>query len=220
MTQKKVLQFNANIKAVDGDSGTFEGYGSVFGVEDSYNEIVDKGAFAESIAKRMPALLWQHRSGEPIGVYTEVSEDAHGLKVKGQLNLDVQQGREAYSLLKQGALNGLSIGFMVLEDYYDQEKRIRHLKKLSLWEVSLVTFPANAEAMVSGVKGVANTIRDFEGSLRDAGYSSEDAKIIAVHGFKGLMAHREGGEQAVALAGLESAVQRLRKSLTSEQGAN
>ena len=90
---------------------------------------------------------------------------------------------------------------------------------VELWEVSLVTFPANTEATVSSVKGVVDTIREFEGSLRDAGYSNEDAKIIATHGFKGLMAHREGGEQAVALAGLESAVQRLRKSITGEQGA-
>src|SRR2546426_564387 len=59
----------------------------------------------------MPAMLWQHDADEPIGVWTEMAEDAKGLRVKGQLCLDTARGKEAYALLKMGALNGLSIGF-------------------------------------------------------------------------------------------------------------
>ena len=139
------------VKAVS-DDGLFSGYGSVFGVLDSYKEIVAPGAFAESLQGRMPALLWQHRSGEPIGVYTAVREDAVGLYVEGKLALKTARGAEAYELLKMRALSGLSIGFVSREDSYDKVSGIRTLKKVDLWEVSLVTFPANDAARISGVK--------------------------------------------------------------------
>ncbi|RZI79502.1 MAG: HK97 family phage prohead protease, partial [Rubrivivax sp.] len=89
--QRNYFDCAFEVKAVN-DDGTFEGYGSVFGVVDSYKEIVAQGAFSESLAalkaqSRMPALLWQHRSGEPIGVYTEMLEDHIGLHVKGRLAL-------------------------------------------------------------------------------------------------------------------------------------
>lgn len=217
MKTKQVLQYTAEIKAVDGDSGVFEGYGSVFGNVDSYNEIVDKGAFVSSLQKWMPALLWQHSAYTPIGIYTEMREDEHGLYVKGQLNLEVQQGREAYSLLRQGALKGLSIGFITEKDRYDTEKRVRHLEQVRLMEVSLVTFPANPESNVDRVKSAPDSERDLEIVLRDAGYSREDAKVIVSSGFKAMLAHRDGGDSAALMAGLLSLAERARKSLTSEQ---
>jgi uncharacterized protein len=198
------LSFQADLKAVkDTSTGEFEGYGSVFGVVDSYNEIVDKGAFVESLNGKMPMLLWQHDTRQPIGIYTEAREDERGLYLRGQLNLDVQTGREAYSLLKQGALKGMSIGFRVLSDESDRTSGLTHLKKLDLWEVSLVSFPANDKATVGQVK--ANTIRDFEEFLREAGgYSREEAKIIASHGYSTLEARREGGDEAALAAKLQS----------------
>lgn len=158
------------IKAVS-DDGLFSGYGSVFNVVDSYKEVVVPGAFVESLQGRMPSLLWQHRSGEPIGVYTAVREDNVGLYVEGKLALKTARGAEAYELLKMGAISGLSIGFITREDSYDKVSGIRTLKKLDLWEVSLVTFPANDAARVSGVKQIENikTLADAERYLRDAG---------------------------------------------------
>lgn len=158
------------IKAVS-DDGLFSGYGSVFNVVDSYKEVVVPGAFAETLQSRMPSLLWQHRSGEPIGVYTAVREDNVGLYVEGKLALKTARGAEAYELLKMGAISGLSIGFITREDSYDKVSGIRTLKKLDLWEVSLVTFPANDAARVSGVKQVEDikTLADAERYLRDAG---------------------------------------------------
>ena len=91
------------IKAVSED-GLFSGYGSVFGVIDSYKEVVAPGAFSESLSQRTPALLWQHRSGEPLGVYTDMVEDSIGLKVEGQLALSTTRGAEAYELLKMKAI--------------------------------------------------------------------------------------------------------------------
>ena len=147
------LDLAFEIKSVK-DDGTFTGYGSVFGVVDSYQEIVAPGAFTESLQSRMPSLLWQHRSGEPIGVWPVVKEDNIGLQVEGKLALKTSRGAEAYELLKMGAISGLSIGFMTREDSYDKLTGIRTLKKVDLWEVSLVTFPANDSARVSQVKSI------------------------------------------------------------------
>ena len=160
----------------------FTGYGSVFDVLDSYKEIVVRGAFAETMAAHkakgtMPAMLWQHRSGEPMGVYLEMDEDAVGLRVRGQIAMKTQRGAEAYELLKMGAISGLSIGFVPREEAYDKVTGITTLKKVDLWELSLVTFPANDAARVQGVKAVDGiiTLRDAEDYLREAGISKGQA---------------------------------------------
>lgn len=176
--------FAFELKAIN-DDGTFEGYGSVFGVKDSYDEVVELGAFSESLATHkskgtMPALLWQHRGGEPIGVYTGMEEDNVGLKVSGKLALKTVKGAEAYELLKMKAISGLSIGFVSREDSFDRVSRVRTLKKVDLWEVSLVTFPANDAARVQGVKSIEElpTIRDAESYLRDSGLSRTEARAF------------------------------------------
>lgn len=216
----KHLDFAAQFKAVGADdSGEFEGYGSVFGVVDSYNEVVDKGAFADSLVKNgLPKLLLQHSTWMVGGIYTEAREDDHGLYVKGKLNLDVQAAREAYSLLKQGALSGLSIGFRTIEESTDNESGITHLKRVRLFEVSIVTFPANEAATVSAVKAAPASVRDFEKFLRDGGYSQKEAKLIAAKGYNALEIHREGGDAALAEAALKGALDQLRKLTTHATG--
>lgn len=182
------------VKAIN-DDGTFEGYGSVFGNVDAYKEIVAKGAFTESLRSlknqgRMPALLWQHRSGEPIGVYTEMREDDTGLFVRGKLALKTARGAEAHELMKMKALSGLSIGFVTREDSYDKVTGIRTLNKVDLWECSIVTFPANDSARVSAVKNIdeIESLADAETFLRESGgYSKSEAlgiiaRIKSVHG--------------------------------------
>ena len=170
-----------SIKAV-GSDGSIEGYGSVFGVEDTWADIVASGAFSATIKAHkasgtMPAMLWQHDSDEPIGVWTEMAEDANGLMIKGRLCLDTEQGKGAHALLKMGAINGLSIGFVTKAYEYDTETDVRTITEVDLWEVSLVTFPANTLARVTSVKS-SNEIqapKDAERILRDAGFSKSDA---------------------------------------------
>ena len=175
---KKHMRFLAEIKA--GSDGIIEGYGSVFDVVDSYSDIVVKGAFVDSIKNdRMPAMLWQHDSAEPIGVWTSIKEDARGLFVQGKL-ADTQRGREAKTLIEMGALTGLSIGYETGAYSVDAKTGIRSLLAVKLWEVSPVTFPANESARLTGVK----SIRDFEQFLRDNGFSRGAAESIALHGFK------------------------------------
>jgi len=142
-----------------------------------------------------------------------MAEDTKGLRVEGALSLDVQQGREAYALLKQGALNGLSIGFFTQDDSYDETTRVRHLKKFRFMEVSLVTFPANDKANVDPVNSAPDTVRGCESFLRDAGFSQGDAKIITARGFKALQAHREGGDLAAVAGRLTSLTETVRKYL-------
>lgn len=189
------LDIPFKIKAVSED-GLFSGYGSVFGVVDSYQEVVAPGAFAESLQGRMPALLWQHRSGEPIGVYTAVKEDSIGLYVEGKLALKTARGAEAYELLKMQALNGLSIGFITREDSYDKVSGIRTLKKVDLWEVSLVTFPANDASRVATVKGIEaiNTLSDVEAYLREAGGLSRRESLAIIARIKSLHGQRDADE--------------------------
>lgn len=164
------------------ESGEFEGHGSVFGVEDSYGDIVAPGAFTRSLTEHraagtMPALLWQHDSSQPIGVYTDMKEDAAGLYVKGKLLTETAKGREAHALLKAKALRGLSIGFMTRQSDFDEVTQIRTVRDVDLWEVSLVTFPAQRLANVEAVKSSngISTERDLEKFLRDSGMSKSEA---------------------------------------------
>lgn len=193
--QIKHRTFALEVKAL-GDDGTFEGYLSVFGNLDSYDEIVAPGAFTDSLksletaASPLP-VLWQHDSSAPIGVYTSLAQDATGLRVAGKLAIpDVQQAREAYALMKMGAVRGLSIGYYTRASSYDDVTGIRTLTQLDLVEGSVVTFPANSAAQVDTVKarladGKLPTIREFEAFLRDAGgFSKSQAVAIATHGFK------------------------------------
>ena len=188
------------IKAVAED-GTFSGYASVFGVEDSYSDVVIKGAFTKTIARyeskgTFPKLLWQHKMDEPIGIYTKMFEDDIGLFVEGKLLLDVQRAKEAHTLMKAGALDGLSIGYDV-KDFEIQGDSVRLLKELELFEVSIVTFPANEHSLISNVKkklsdGEMPSVRDFEHMLtRDAGFSRSESNSIINDGFKSMLLKRD-----------------------------
>lgn len=166
------------------EAGIFSGYASVFGNVDAYGDVVMPGAFTKSLAEKKPALLWQHNSHEPIGVWQNFKENEKGLFATGQLLVDgVARAKEAYALLKAGALNGLSIGYMLNEYEWVKanDEEFRKLTEIDLWEVSLVTFPANDEARISDVKEAISeleSVRDVEGYLREAGLSRSEAKGI------------------------------------------
>ncbi|SHO52860.1 prohead peptidase. Unknown type peptidase. MEROPS family U35 [Desulfopila aestuarii DSM 18488] len=176
------------VKAI-ADDGTFEGYGSVFHVEDSYRDVVAPGAFSKSLAGwrakgSLPPVLWQHSSAHPVGPYLEMKEDGSGLWVRGQLlKDDVALAKEAYALMKAKAVTGLSIGYRTIVDEFDRETGITTLKELDLWEVSIVTFPANDLARIENVKSIT-TVRDFEEFLRESGFSKSEALRIASNGFE------------------------------------
>lgn len=195
--EEKNFAFEAELKAYgsqDDDEnkqyGEFEGYGSVFGNKDLGNDVVEKGAFAESLKMKKPEdvkLLYQHKSDMPIGVFDSIKEDEHGLRVKGRLALQTQAGREAYELMKMGALKGLSIGFKVNPEKvsYDRRTNKRTIREVDLMEVSLVTFPMNPKAMIRSVKSEDISIREWENGMRDAfNLSRSEAKVAAAAVYK------------------------------------
>lgn len=180
-------------KAV-GETGTFEGYASTFGNVDFGGDLVEPGAFIESVVKakkesRLIPMLWQHDQSEPIGVWTDISEDAKGLFVRGQLILEGDlTAQRAYGKLKAKALGGMSIGYRVPMGGAEQDEKrpgVTRLKKIDLREMSLVTMPMNIHAKITDVKsllagGSLPTIREFEDFLRDAGgFSKALATAIA-----------------------------------------
>lgn len=189
--ETKYIDFKAEIKASDaeGGRGKVVGFASVYGVIDSYAEVVEPGAFTRSLKEYgMPSMLLQHKPEDIGGIWIKAEDTSAGLKLEGEMNLDVQKAKEAHSLAKQGALKGLSIGFRTRQAHYDDEG-IRHLTDVDLMEVSLVTFPANRQAMISAVKSAASKItteREFENFLRDAGFSKSQAATIVSKGYKAI----------------------------------
>ena len=216
---REVRSFALQIKAA-GEDGAVEGYGSVFGVRDNYDDVISKGAFVQSLkdhkaAGTMPAMLWQHSADHPIGIWTEMVEDDKGLRIKGQLAMETVKGKEAHALLKLGAINGLSIGFMSKQWVYDRDTEVRTLTEIDLWEVSLVTFPANEKARITNVKASPDEVttpKDAERALREAGFSKADATALVA---RVMRMGEERRESAQSTAQAMKAAHRLLSSLNS-----
>ncbi len=155
--QRQQMACTLSLKQLEAE-GVFAGYASVFNVVDSQQDIILPGAFKETLQGRVAdiKLLWQHDMREPIGMVEEMREDRNGLYVKGRLLLEVARAREAYALLKQGIVSGLSIGYTPRSWKMDAQHGIRRLHALDLWEISLVTFPANEAARITVVKQASN----------------------------------------------------------------
>ena len=195
----KCRAFPFAVKSIE-KTGEFSGYLSVFNNADSYRDVVLPGAFKDTLADwkekdAMPPVLWQHKSAEPIGVFTSMKEDDKGLYTEGKLLVNhVAKAAEAHALLSHKAIRGMSIGYDVPEDgeEYDGKARVNNLKKVNLWEGSIVTFPANQQSNVDAVKSMLErgdmpTLREFESLLRDAGYSRKVAAEIATGGYKSVL---------------------------------
>lgn len=167
-TTKSVKTFNLEIKSLDAQ-GYFEGYANTFGLVDAYNEVVVKGAFARTIShwrasgKKIP-MLSQHDHKTIIGYYDpmKMEEDEKGLKVAGQLLLEIQDAKDDYVRAKEGLLS-MSIGFDTLDEELDRKTGIRYLKEIRLWEVSLVTWAANVDSVITSIKAL-----DFSAALTQA----------------------------------------------------
>lgn len=161
----------------------FEGFASTFGNRDSDDDIIEQGAFKASLKKRKPRLLLQHRSDKPIGKFTELKENDVGLFVKGIL-ANTKDGQDTGELLRMGALDSMSIGFIPKLTEFGKNG-LRRLKEVDLFEISIVTFPANNRAAITDVKSIdaIKTIRDFEKFLREVGFSQKQAKLYASKGF-------------------------------------
>jgi hypothetical protein len=207
------------IKSVS-DEGRFSGYLSRWNVVDHHRERVAPFAFQESLAaleakgRKLP-VLWQHRADEPVGDWDVLREDDIGLYGEGNLWLDVApNARLAHRGMKSGAITGLSIGFRVKAQSFDDGGRIRTLKSIELHEGSIVTAPALDEARIDTIKqklaaGEEITEREFGKILREKGFSRSDADAIASVGFKAWAAGAARPQQADR-AGMDALAAQLR----------
>ena len=208
-----------------GLDGVFEGYASLFDKADLGHDIVLPGAFRETLAGRAPEdikMLFQHDPGQPIGVWLKLHEDARGLFVRGRLTTATSKGREVLALLREGAVDGLSIGFRMVKGSRDR-LGVRRLEKIDLWEISVVTFPMQPGARVTSVKsgpsqGARSTMREFERWLtQDAGFTRSQARALMRDGYKGLEPQRDAGPangwEARLVARLDEATRLIRASI-------
>ncbi|MBO6807269.1 HK97 family phage prohead protease [Thalassospira sp.] len=181
--------FSFEIKSLSDSDGTFSGYASVWGLVDSHGDMITQGAFTNSLRNHRdqgttPVLLWSHDQANPVGRWMAIQEDTKGLAVTGKLNLKTSKGREAYELMKDGSINGLSIGFRTVrsEPMVDGGRK---LLEVDLQEISIVSIPSAGLARILEVKSW-KTARDAEKALRDAGMSRREAKAFVCGGFKSL----------------------------------
>lgn len=184
-------------------TGEFAGYGAVFGNIDSHGDVIAPGAFQESLSEwkargKLPPMLLQHGGWQmvdtdaiPVGKWTKMAEDEIGLRVEGKLiNLDTEVGKRVYGAMREGVLDGMSIGFRPkkFSRRTKPEEPRRTLEVLDLVELSIVTFPANGKARVVDVKSGLSflsheEVRELEAVLRDEGLSRSHA-MKAIAGFK------------------------------------
>lgn len=153
------------------DQGRFSGHAAVFGNVDRGNDLIEPGAFTKSLSENPTVpILWSHDPNEPIGVSTHMSEDGKGLRVEGQLAMDVQRAREIHSLMKMGAIKGISIGYNTVKRNF--RGPVRHLQEVKLGEFSPVVFPMNTLANVNSVKSErdenVDALRDLLDFMRSA----------------------------------------------------
>jgi len=180
--------------------GIIKGYAATYGNVDRVNDVILEGAFDGSIQdyknqNRMLKVYYQHDTfNVPIGGIRpeNLNSDKKGLLVAIDVNTKVQLGNDVYELAKQGVLSDMSISFTVEEDGSTYTREERCLKKLKLWEVSIVGEPANEDANVTEVKHAAKqkfynvtdlksilfTKKDYENILRESGAFSKEAAIF------------------------------------------
>lgn len=169
------------------EAGTFSGYATKFNSVDLVGDTILPGAFTKALENigTLP-IFFNHNSYDvPIGKYTKVEQNARGLKVEGQLILDIPKAQDVYSAMKAGVVSGLSIGFSINDDGYEEKEDrsgliIKEIAKLR--EISICTYPCEPKAQITAVKSEdveqMKTVRDFEKFLRDSGFSKSVALAI------------------------------------------
>jgi HK97 family phage prohead protease len=155
------------VRLAPDDAGLVSGYAALWNKPDAFGDVLVRGAFAASLALHAkqdtrPLMLWSHDPASPIGVWDELREDARGLKVTGRLVLEATGGRDAYALMKAGAVDGLSIGFRTVKAA-PLPNAGRRVEAVDLIEISIVARPAQSAARVTNVKSAAVAAPDAAG---------------------------------------------------------
>lgn len=166
------------LEVVDEEKGIVEGYASVYGVIDSQNEIVEKGAFDhilnDSTAIKKIKFLWQHQYDKPIGRIQKLWDDGVGLKYRAKYNQKTSWGKDAYEASLNEDIDGNSIGYsMTNGKAAKDDEGVNHLQNVGLMEISNVTFPSNQEATHTGVKSETVELETKAGRVLSAANESD-----------------------------------------------
>jgi HK97 family phage prohead protease len=175
--------------------GQFEAYASVFGNKDSYGDVVIPGAFTDTLSGwkdsgNLIPLLFGHNMSDPdynLGHVEDAKEDDHGLLTLNQLDLENPKAVQTYRLIKGRRINQMSFAYEVLEGGYatrqkdangedgpDNQEEYFELRKLKLYEVSVVPIGANQETEITAVKAAALA----EQALRDGRLDQASFKAL------------------------------------------
>lgn len=162
------------------EAGTISGYAAVWNRRDSYGDIVQRGAFAASLARHKAEgtrvlMLKGHDPNAIVGTWGDIREDDKGLVVNGSLVLESRDGADAHALLKARAMDGLSIGFRTVRAT-PAPGGGRLVHEMELIEISLVGRPSQGLARIAAVRsadnpglaGLASIIRRCAGTLKGA----------------------------------------------------
>lgn len=178
------------------------GYASLFGVPDQTRDVVAPGAFRASLARRPAAavrMLFQHDPAQPVGVWETLVEDARGLYVRGWLSEGVAKSDDLRGFLRDGAIDGLSIGFRAVKSRRDT-RGARLLTEIDLWEISIVTFPMLAGARIAHQRpSVIATPNAVIARLDPAIQKTKTAQPYWMTGSSPVMTKRNGINRAICL---------------------
>ena len=216
--QQQLVRCETKFAPVEVDSikldGSFSGYASLFNEVDQANDAVAPGAFTASLKTKTAGnirMLFQHNPDEPIGVWKSIREDEKGLHVEGKILNKFGRGREVLELIREGALDGLSIGFKTKRSRVDPNNKVRWILSADLWEISVVTFPLLESARIETVKSAGSglpSVREFERWLtRDAGFSRRQARQVIAKGYGEI-----GPERDALVAKNQPLAQTIRKA--------
>jgi HK97 family phage prohead protease len=218
-TEYRTVPFELlELKASDGGH-EFTGYASTFGNVDQGGDVVMRGSFDATLGKRLRRpLLWQHDLREPIGVEKSLKPDDRGLLGTWKL-IDTSRGSDAYKLLKAGAIDSMSIGY-VTDDVAFDDAGVRLLKSIDLLECSVVSLPMNEKATVTHVKAKPS-ILDVELNravpFEDLLAQLKGFLILGVDEAEALRARRAGDERKLSDAHLE-AIEKFLLEAKAQQG--
>lgn len=153
---KEMEKLFIETKVAIADDGDISGIAWPFGTVDRVGDVIEKGAFSGA-AVPLP-MLFGHDMNDPIGTWTEASEQAEGFVVKGALLVnDLPRAREVHALVKAGAVRGLSVGFRTKASR-PRKGGGRTISSLELLEVSLVTIGMNPGSRITSAKSAIQAI--------------------------------------------------------------
>jgi len=157
MTEKRSLRQPPELRA-DGGKRTIVGYAAVFNSETDiggyFREVIAPGAFDQTLRQDDIRALFDHDSGRLLGRKSagtlRLTEDSKGLRVEIDLP-DTSDGRDVATLVERGDLDGMSFGFIVRKEQWDEtiDPPRRTIQAVDLREVSAVTFPAYADTSIA-----------------------------------------------------------------------